>query len=324
MVRPAIQSVLLRVETHVIFGKLTVWWLELLKRGRGTSVSTLVMILSGQPRWRQRGTRTLIICVMTVTASLAYGRLRAAEHLLLRESFDDPGLVARGWYDGATFRIATSARAGAGCIEYEWGPGDRAAKGSSGARHAIRPTEEVFVRFYLKLSAGWDWSGRDYHPHLVHFLTTENSPWHGPAASHLTLYIEPVNGKLRLAATDIQNKDSPHGLTQGPLKGGFNGRVYDSREKLFADDQWHCIEAQFKLNTLDRQSDRPNRDGIVRGWFDGRLVIEQTDVVLRSTDFPSMKFNQFLMTPYFGPGLLPHPQKLWIDELVIANERVGP
>ncbi|MHB8900862.1 MAG: hypothetical protein ACYC6Y_19105, partial [Thermoguttaceae bacterium] len=63
--------------------------------------------------------------------------------------------------------------------------------------------------------------------------------------------------------------------------------------------------------------------GIVRGWFDGRLVIDRTDVVLRSTDFPAMKFNQFLMAPYFGPGLLPHPQKLWIDELVVATDRVG-
>jgi hypothetical protein len=37
-------------------------------------------------------------------------------------------------------------------------------------------------------------------------MTTENSKWHGPAASHLTLYIEPVNGKLRLAAQDIQTR----------------------------------------------------------------------------------------------------------------------
>lgn len=67
----------------------------------------------------------------------------------------------------------------------------------------------------------------------MHFMTTENTAYHGPAASHLTVYIEPVNGKLRLAATDIQNKDSPHGLTQGPLKGGYNGQLYDSQEVLF-------------------------------------------------------------------------------------------
>jgi len=133
-----------------------------------------------------------------------------------------------------------------------------------------------------------------------------------------------VNGKLRLAATDIQNEKTPHGLTQGPLKGGFNGKLYESPEVLFTDDKWHCIEASFKLNTLDLQNNRPNRDGIVRGWFDGKLVIEHTDVILRSTDFPAMKFNQFLLTPYFGPGLLPHSQKLWIDELAVGTKRIGP
>ena len=167
-------------------------------------------------------------------------------------------------------------------------------------------------------------AARNYHPHLTHFLTTENAKWHGPAASHLTLYIEPVGGKLRLAAQDIQNKDAPHGLTQGPLRGGYNGKFYDSQEVLFNDDQWHCVEAYFKLNTLDLQNDRPNPDGIVRGWFDGKLVIDRTDVVLRSTDFPKMKFNQFLMAPYFGPGLLPHAQKLWIDELAVGTKRIGP
>ena len=93
---------------------------------------------------------------------------------------------------------------------------------------------------------------------------------------------------------------------------------------LFKDDQWHCVEAYFKLNTLDLQRDRPNQAGLVRGWFDGKLIVEQTDVVLRSTNFPKMKSNQFLMAPYFGPGLLPHAQKLWIDELAVGTKRIGP
>ena len=66
--------------------------------------------------------------------------------------------------------------------------------GSSGVRRLFEPTDKVYSRFYLKLSKGWGWTGREYHPHLMHFLTTENSKWHGPAASHLTVYIEPVNG----------------------------------------------------------------------------------------------------------------------------------
>ena len=100
--------------------------------------------------------------------------------------------------------------------------------------------------------------------------------------------------------------------------------LYDSKELLFNDDKWHCIEAFFRLNSLDLNNDKPNKDGIVRGWFDGKLVIDHSDVVLRSTDFPDMKFNQFLVAPYFGPGLLNNSQKLWIDELVISSRSIGP
>ncbi|MEX2138852.1 MAG: hypothetical protein WD894_06295 [Pirellulales bacterium] len=52
--------------------------------------------------------------------------------------------------------------------------------------------------------------------------------------------------------------------------------------------------------------------------------MDRTDVILRSTDFPKMKLNQFLLTPYFGPGLLPQEQTLWIDELAVGTERIGP
>jgi len=239
---------------------------------------------------------------------------------LFTESFDDAKLEARDWYDLTTTRIAAGAKAGKACIEYEWVDGKSTAQGSSPMRRLFEPTDRVYLRYYLKLSKGWGWSRHSYHPHLTHFMTTENGKWDGPAASHLTTYTEPVGGRLRLALQDIQNKDAPHGLTQGPLKGGYNAQTYDSKEVLF-DDEWHLVEAYFQLNTLDLAADKPNRDGIVRGWLDGKLVVEATDVVLRSTDFPNMKFNQFLMAPYFGPGLLPHPQKLWIDELAVGTER---
>ena len=269
----------------------------------------------------------VIMCLIMLALSIpsnAVGAEPTAEGMFFRESFEDADLSRRNWYDGTQSRIVGDALAGKGCIEYEWTDSQSPVRGSSAVRQLFEPTEEVAIRFYLKLSKGWGWSGQSHHPHLTHFMTTENSKWHGPAASHLTLYIEPVGGKLRLAAQDIQNADQAHGLTQGPLRGGYNGKFYDSKEVLFKYDRWHCVEAYFKLNTLDLPNDRPNRDGVVRGWFDGRLVIEHTDVVLRSTDFPNMKFNHFLMAPYFGPGLLPHPQKLWIDELAVGTKRLGP
>ena len=125
-------------------------------------------------------------------------------------------------------------------------------------------------------------------------------------------------------AQDIQNKEAPHGLTQGPLRGGYNGKFYDSEEVLLDDAQWHQVEAMFKLDSLDRENDKPNADGELRGRFDGKLVIEHTDVVFRSTDFPEMRMNQFMIGPYFGSGLLPHAQTLWIDELAVGTRRLGP
>lgn len=249
----------------------------------------------------------------------------AAEPLpkvLFTESFDDAKLLERGWYDGNKFTIDPSKPfRGAGSIQYVWQTGGTTPTSSSGLRRLFASSDTVYLKAHIRFSEGFGWTNRGYHPHLMHFVTTENAAYAGPAATHLTLYVEPWNGRLRLAAQDIQNKDQPHGLTQGPLKGGYNGTMFDSPDVLFDDAEWHTIEAMFRLNTLNLAEDQPNRDGLVRGWVDGKLVVDRTDVVLRSTDFPNMKFNQFLLTPYFGPGLLPHAQTLWIDELTVGTER---
>lgn len=248
--------------------------------------------------------------------------LRRPAAPLFTENFDDERLHERGWYDGRTFKIsAREPYAGAGCIEYHWKRGSSVPDTSSAVRRLFEPTDTVYLKFHIRFSKGWRWTGRSHHPHLLHFMTTENGRYHGPAASHLTLYVEPQEGKLRLAAQDIQNKDKPHGLTQGPLRGGYNGKFYDSEDILFDDDEWHCVEALFTLNSLDMQRDRPNSDGVARGWFDDKLVVDRDDVILRSTDVPDMKFNQLLLAPYFGPGLLPQEQTLWIDELSVGTRR---
>jgi transglutaminase-like putative cysteine protease len=239
------------------------------------------------------------------------------------EHFEDAKLTGRGWYDGDRFTLSDDAAGGDHSLHYQFRKGQLTPSDSSGLRHPIEPTDVVYLRFSLKLSPDWEWTRRPYGPHLLHFMTTENGPYHGPARSHLTVYIEPVNGKLRLAAQDMENEKAPHGLTQGPLRGGYNGRFFDSEDVLFDDGRWHRVEAMFRLNTLDAAKDRPNPDGELRGWVDGQLVIERTDVVFRSTDFPRMKFNQFLMLPYFHHGV-PHDQSLRIDELAVGTGRIGP
>ena len=259
--------------------------------------------------------------VTTICCALLCSTALAADAPFFAESFDDDSLHDRGWYDGDVFQIARDGtKSGAGCIRYRWSKGGTTPD-STAARRFFEPSESVYVKFYMRLSENWGWSGRDYHPHLINILTTENDKYAGPAATHLTLYIEPQNGRLRLAAQDIQNKDRPHGLTQGPLKGGYNGLFYDSEIVLFDDADWHCVEAEFRLNSLDRDADTPRSDGVARAWFDGDPVVDRDDLILRTTDFPNMRFNQLLLAPYFGPGLLPHAQTLWIDDLEVRSSR---
>ena len=291
--------------------------------------------LSGEARVAGPGHRP---CAWSRTLGVALGlccqlslwpgwsTVRAGEAtLLFNESFENKRLRERGWYDGTRFTISKAeAFAGKGCLEYTWKRGGTTPANSSGTRHLFEATDTVALRCYLRLAKGWGWSGRAYDPHLMLFMTTEKGKFDGPAASHLTVYIEPWNGKLRLAAQDIQNRDQPHGLTQGPLLGGFNGVFHDSKDVLFKDDDWHCLEAMFQLNSLDAKTQKPKADGIMRGWVDGRLVIDRTNVVLRSADSPKMQFNEFRLAPYFGPGLLPHKQTLWIDELAVGRNRLGP
>lgn len=125
---------------------------------------------------------------------------------LFSEAFEDSQLLKRKWYDGDKFAISgAQPYAGKGCIEYQWKAKTTNPATSSGMRRLFEPADRVFLRCYIRLSKGWGWTGRNYHPHLMHFMTTENTSYHGPAGSHLTVYVEPVNGKLRLAAQDIQN-----------------------------------------------------------------------------------------------------------------------
>jgi hypothetical protein len=264
----------------------------------------------------------LTTVLVPLALALAGQTSRPEPGLLFGEGFEDTKLASRGWYDGDRFTLGDDAAVGKHAIRYHCPGGKPSPSDSSGVRHLFEPSEAVYLRFYLKLSPEWSWTGRPYGPHLLHFMTTENGKYHGPAASHLTLYVEPVNGRLRLATQDIQDKDEPHGLTQGPLKGGYNGRFYDSKDVLFDDGKWHCVEAMFRLNSVDAAGDRPNMDGELRGWVDGKLVVERTDVAFRSTDFPNMRLNQFMMLPYFHHGV-PHDQALWIDELAVGTKRLG-
>jgi len=104
-----------------------------------------------------------------------------------------------------------------------------------------------------------------------------------------------------------------------------NGKLWKTTDIYFQDtpgpyykNDWHFIEAYFKLNRLSGGKGQP--DGIIRYWYDGALAIERTNVIMRTGTHPSMKFNQFLIGPWIGDGS-PVDQTFWIDNLTVATSR---
>jgi hypothetical protein len=62
------------------------------------------------------------------------------------------------------------------------------------------------------------------------------------------------------------------------------------------------------------------QDGVVQYWYDGQLIIDHQNVMFRTGQNPTMKFNQFVMAPYMGNGS-PVDQSFWIDDLMLATAR---
>src|SRR5688500_15234129 len=106
----------------------------------------------------------ILACCLATAPDRAAGQERG-QGLLYTEGFEDDAWKARGWNDMTAIRLAGGASAGRSCIEYEWVDREQGTQGSSPARRLFAATDRVYLRFDLKLSAGWGWSGRNYHPH---------------------------------------------------------------------------------------------------------------------------------------------------------------
>jgi hypothetical protein len=277
--------------------------------------------------------------------------------VLFQESFDDPNLTGRGWYDlpGSITTITTAEHipGSTASLEIDFSQGGTTPTPAAGGRHLFAETDAVYLRYWVKYSANWVGSGQTYHPHEFQFVTNLDDPYVGPAFTHLTTYVEHnyQNGGLAvLEAQDGANIDQTRvgqdltGITENRAVAGcngnadgtptdcyLNGTVYDngkawkSAQPVFLPNpgpgykgDWHEVEAYFKLNTI--QNGVGQLDGIAQYWFDGQLVIDMRHLLLRTGAHPSLKFNQMLMLPYIGDGS-PVAQKMWVDDLVVMTGR---
>ena len=276
--------------------------------------------------------------------------------VLLQEAFEDASFTARGWYDNTALAITTSEHivGSTSALEVHFPVGATTPTWGGTARRAFLGTETVYLGYWVKYSSNWVGSGRAYHPHEFMLLTNEDAAYTGPSFTHLATYVEEnyQNGGIPvLAMQDGANIDQAqigrdlttisenrgaagcNGNTDGYTTDCYqasgvyvNAKTWQAVQPSFLPSSgtgykgdWHFVEAYFKLNSI--QNGKGVADGIVRYWFDRQLVIEHTNVLLRTGAHPTMKFNQLLIGPYIGDGS-PVDQTMWVDNLTVGDGRI--
>lgn len=274
---------------------------------------------------------------------------------LFSEGFEDGNIGSRGWFDASSVAVAAEGRPGSTgtkSMQWRWTTGATAPAGS--ARHDFTPTNSVYISYWIKQSSNWTGSGRDYHPHMFHVLTTADDRYIGPSRTHLTLYDELIYDPSRggsvpylslqdalMINTGNLNKDLTN-VTEQRAIGGYNGRpetnvtwdAFDYGGGVYTNykiikpsgvvmtdatkSQWHKVESYWQLNSISGGKGQP--DGVVQYWFDGQLIVDRHDIYFRTAVNSSMQFRTFVMAPYIQDGS-PRDQSIYIDDLIIAKSR---
>lgn len=282
---------------------------------------------------------------------------QGSNHVLFAEPFEDTSFATRGWYDSdgglAIDSTVFSPRQGGGAIKFHFGIGDTAPV--TPRRHLFTATDTLYISFDIKLgTAGvpWQGSGAIIDPHLIEILTDADISTAVPGFSFLTTYIEslqfiPLIGLSDGARTnvpqvgiDLMRSATTHAVAGSngvPFGSNFSefhangdgtysnwsewtygnpGTGRGDGTSYFVNNTWHRVEVFLKMNSIF--SGAPVGDGILRMTVDGNKLIDFTNIELRTAQYPTQKFNQFVLAPTMSLGS-PIAQDLWIDNLLVAD-----
>lgn len=295
---------------------------------------------------------------LALLGSILLATNTASAALLFQEDFENANFSSRGWFDNTGVAISTSEHiAGStASAQYTFALNAQTAPSGNTMRRSFAETDEIYVSYHVKYSTTWQGSNLPYHPHEFYLLTNQNDPNVGPSVTHLTAYIEQNEGVPILAIQDAQNivEDNNgnvadltatteiravagcNGLggaavAMGPAScyGGSGSRrnevVWRASQIYFSDqvgstykNDWHRVEAYFKMNTVS--NGLGNYDGVAQYWYDGLLIINHNNVLFRTGQYPTMRFETLAIGPYIGVGS-PVIQTMWVDNLFVATSR---
>jgi hypothetical protein len=184
--------------------------------------------------------------------------------------------------------------------------------------------EEIYFRYYLRLGSTWNqtvdggkmpgMAGRygkagngGAKSDGYNGWSTRGSFYPSPSAANPLAGLHPIGTYCY------------HADQKGPFGDGI-GWDMDYRGFVRA-NRWYCVETYVKMNSIDGKEGR--RDGILRGWVDGRLAVDRTNLRFRHVD--SLKIEEIWLNVYHGgTAPCPHEQHMYIDNIVVSKKYIGP
>lgn len=173
--------------------------------------------------------------------------------------------------------------------------------------------EEIYFRYYLRFGNDWDPRRGGKLPGIGG--TYGRAGWGG----------RPSNGRNGWSARG-QFKGQQDGKTpigfycyHADMRGRYGSAWIWQKDKLgyLENNRWYCIEQYVKMNTPGRN------DGILRGWVDGKLAFDKTDVRMR--DVPALRIECIWINIYHGgTWSAQSDDHLFIDNIVLAKQYIGP
>ena len=170
--------------------------------------------------------------------------------------------------------------------------------------------KEMYSRYYCCYAD--DFPG--YHGKAPGWSGTEQAGWGGKVS-------DGTNGWSARGTIKAVGKDklrmmyyTYHGDMRG--KWGDEYRWAGPGGKMET-NRWYCIEQYCKINTPGK------KDGVLTAWVDGVLVLEKTDVKMRSVD--TLHLKAFWLNYYYGGGgVSKKARHVYIDNLALSTEkRIG-
>jgi hypothetical protein len=173
--------------------------------------------------------------------------------------------------------------------------------------------EEIYFRYYLRFGSDWNPQRGGKLPGIGG--TYGRGGWGG----------RPSNGRNGWSARGQFNGQregkTPIGFYcyHADMRGQYGSSWIWQKDKLgyLENDRWYCIEQYAKMNTPKKN------DGVLRGWVDGKLAFEKTDVRMR--DVSDLKIECIWINLYHGGTWSAQTDDhLFIDNIVIAKRYIGP